>query len=168
MPTNRTAQGKWKNKRRAMITTAKRTGQLQCAICGRPLDPDAPRCTPNAIELDHIVPVARGGTDDDENLALLCFPCNRAKSDGTTPATTKHKRTKWCRVHRNKATESCPHSGSIIGPDDSIAWLAERWRFVPSDYTGEGPQFLRDAEARGLTERTEAATKYAAAHPVRG
>lgn len=84
MPTNRTATGKWKSTRRALITAAKRRGELNCANCARALDDNAPRCTPNAIEVDHILPVSCGGTDDRENLQLMCFPCNRAKSDGRT------------------------------------------------------------------------------------
>jgi HNH endonuclease len=31
--------------------------------------------------VDHVVPIARGGTDDRENLALACFHCNRRKAD---------------------------------------------------------------------------------------
>lgn len=33
--------------------------------------------------VDHIVPLAHGGTDDRENLALACFHCNRRKSSKT-------------------------------------------------------------------------------------
>ncbi len=33
------------------------------------------------LECDHIVPVARGGTHDPENLTTACFPCNRSKRD---------------------------------------------------------------------------------------
>lgn len=40
-----------------------------CAYCG---------ATEN-IELDHIVPIARGGAHDLENLAPACLPCNRSK-----------------------------------------------------------------------------------------
>lgn len=31
-------------------------------------------------EIDHIVPLAKGGTHTDENLQLLCPPCNRSKA----------------------------------------------------------------------------------------
>jgi hypothetical protein len=33
-----------------------------------------------ASELDHIVPIAQGGTDEDSNLHLLCTPCHRTKT----------------------------------------------------------------------------------------
>ena len=32
------------------------------------------------LELDHIVNVAIGGTDDDHNLQSLCVPCHKAKT----------------------------------------------------------------------------------------
>lgn len=33
-----------------------------------------------ATEIDHIVPLHKGGTDDETNLAGLCAPCHRAKT----------------------------------------------------------------------------------------
>lgn len=33
------------------------------------------------LECDHIVPVAKGGSHKDDNLATSCFPCNRSKRD---------------------------------------------------------------------------------------
>ena len=43
-----------------------------CRYCGR--------TTPQVIlEIDHIVPVAEGGTDDTENLVTACYECNRGK-----------------------------------------------------------------------------------------
>ncbi len=43
--------------------------QNQCAICGRQ----------DNLEVDHIVPVARGGTNDIDNLQILCRRCNASK-----------------------------------------------------------------------------------------
>lgn len=31
------------------------------------------------LEVDHVIPVSRGGTDDPENLTTACRPCNWAK-----------------------------------------------------------------------------------------
>lgn len=42
-----------------------------CLLCG----------SDEELEVDHIVPVARGGGNHIENLRVLCGPCNRAKSD---------------------------------------------------------------------------------------
>lgn len=35
---------------------------------------------PNALTIDHIVPWARGGTDELDNKQLLCARCNRDKA----------------------------------------------------------------------------------------
>jgi len=44
-----------------------------CQYCGRR--------TPEVIlEIDHIIPKSKGGTDDIENLTASCFECNRGKS----------------------------------------------------------------------------------------
>jgi 5-methylcytosine-specific restriction endonuclease McrA len=47
-------------------------GNYMCAKCGsRP--PEV------SLEIDHIVPLARGGTDAVTNLQVLCNPCNQGK-----------------------------------------------------------------------------------------
>ena len=43
-----------------------------CAHCGRHRDYDA-------IEMDHIKPRGKGGTDDVSNLQMLCADCHRRK-----------------------------------------------------------------------------------------
>ncbi|MEW6048525.1 MAG: HNH endonuclease [Bacillota bacterium] len=46
--------------------------KFTCRYCGR--------TTPQVVlEVDHIVPVAEGGTDDIENLVTSCYECNRGK-----------------------------------------------------------------------------------------
>lgn len=45
-----------------------------CAMCGSLRNP-----TP-AQELDHIVPLAQGGTNDDDNLQALCRACHAKKT----------------------------------------------------------------------------------------
>lgn len=42
-----------------------------CQQCGRIGDDN---------QVDHIVNVAQGGTDDDSNLQTLCIPCHKAKT----------------------------------------------------------------------------------------
>lgn len=42
-----------------------------CRYCG---DTDGP------FHIDHIKPIARGGTDDEGNLCVACAPCNFAKA----------------------------------------------------------------------------------------
>ncbi len=45
-----------------------------CQYCGA--------CGPNVeLEVDHKIPVSRGGTDDIDNLKTACFNCNRGKGN---------------------------------------------------------------------------------------
>jgi hypothetical protein len=46
--------------------------KCRCKLCGRTLDSD-PTLT---LEVDHIIPVSIGGSDDIENLRTLCSDCN--------------------------------------------------------------------------------------------
>lgn len=74
--------------------------------------------------VDHIAPLAMGGSDEDRNLALACFHCNRHKSDRTT------------------ATD--PASGetvALFNPRDQawrehFAWSVDRLRVVALSATG--------------------------------
>jgi hypothetical protein len=45
-----------------------------CAYCGK-------RPPETVLEVDHIVPRAKGGSDDEINLITACKDCNRGKSD---------------------------------------------------------------------------------------
>ena len=62
---------------RAAISVRKRFFVLKrdnykCRLCGNSGVP---------LEVDHIVPAARGGSDALDNLQTLCVPCNRGKRD---------------------------------------------------------------------------------------
>lgn len=46
----------------------------QCRNCGSTVE----------LQFDHIIPIARGGGNQDDNLQILCGPCNRSKSAGLT------------------------------------------------------------------------------------
>ena len=50
-----------------------------CAHCGAPLD------RYGNMTVDHVIPLNRGGTNDPENLTVLCEGCNQAKSDMVIP-----------------------------------------------------------------------------------
>ena len=47
----------------------------QCQMCGATAKDGA------TLEIDHILPVSRGGTNDASNLQVLCRDCNAGKSD---------------------------------------------------------------------------------------
>jgi len=38
-------------------------------------------CTGRATVVDHIVPLSRGGTDNEDNLRAACAPCNLKRGD---------------------------------------------------------------------------------------
>jgi 5-methylcytosine-specific restriction endonuclease McrA len=46
----------------------------RCCLCGR-------TARETKLEVDHKIPVAKGGTDSLNNLWTLCIDCNRGKSD---------------------------------------------------------------------------------------
>ncbi|MFI1485696.1 HNH endonuclease [Streptomyces sp. NPDC020747] len=52
-----------------------------CRYCGTSA-PDVP------LRVDHVTPVALGGTDEPSNLATSCEPCNSGKSSSTVDAAT--------------------------------------------------------------------------------
>jgi 5-methylcytosine-specific restriction endonuclease McrA len=56
-----------------MLKVIRRDGQI-CQKCHRPVPDDK-------VEFDHIIPFAKGGTSTAHNLRLLCYDCNREKSD---------------------------------------------------------------------------------------
>lgn len=37
------------------------------------------------LEVDHVIPQSKGGSDDDDNLKAACIACNRGKSDDDPP-----------------------------------------------------------------------------------
>ncbi|NJO85681.1 MAG: HNH endonuclease [Synechococcaceae cyanobacterium RM1_1_27] len=55
----------------------------QCQGCGK-RDPK-----PN-IQIDHIIPVAQGGSNDISNLQTLCRQCNQQKRDRMDPRFRPH------------------------------------------------------------------------------
>lgn len=70
------------SKNRSKMSKAKRfrilrRDSFRCRLCGRGVD-DAEGLT---LQVDHRMPIAKGGTDDEENLWTLCDECNGAKSD---------------------------------------------------------------------------------------
>ena len=48
--------------------------QFTCQYCGQQ-PPDV------VLEVDHIMPVSKGGDNDEMNLVTACFDCNRGKAD---------------------------------------------------------------------------------------
>jgi 5-methylcytosine-specific restriction endonuclease McrA len=73
-----------KRKRRGTISSSKREriykrDGRRCMWCGRK----------DNLTIDHIVPLSKGGSNDDENLQTLCKSCNQDKAD-ELPGTQVH------------------------------------------------------------------------------
>ena len=51
-----------------------RRDNFTCQYCGRNINEVV-------LEVDHILPVSKGGTNAPSNLQTLCFDCNRSKRD---------------------------------------------------------------------------------------
>lgn len=49
--------------------------KYKCQSCGAP--------SSSVLEIDHVMPISRGGSSDDDNLQVLCAPCNRSKGAKT-------------------------------------------------------------------------------------
>ncbi len=58
--------------KRKRFEILKRDG-FRCRYCGA-------GCLSTVLEVDHVVPVAEGGTDDPANLVAACHDCNSGKS----------------------------------------------------------------------------------------
>ena len=76
------AQSKTAKAQRRLMTPALRRQILDrdnhtCKYCG-----NSTLNEPNLLlEIDHIIPVSKGGLTTEENLQTLCWKCNRHKSD---------------------------------------------------------------------------------------
>lgn len=94
--TPRTATTAWKHIRRRVMHEEQ--SKTNCPECQRPLAWGTAK-TPRSPEVDHITPVVLGGTNERENLRVICRECNqklgqlaavqRRRGDTTpTPTTT--------------------------------------------------------------------------------
>ncbi|MGC5246426.1 HNH endonuclease [Gordonia sp. DT219] len=81
--TGRTTSTSWRKVRAAVI---RRDGN-RCTQCGA----DGRRVR---LDVDHIVNVKRGGTDDLENLRALCRTCHQAKTQSEARAGIAAKRSR--------------------------------------------------------------------------
>ncbi|MDD5593708.1 MAG: HNH endonuclease [Candidatus Margulisbacteria bacterium] len=62
---------------RTVMLRVVRRDNNQCQLCGRVL-------MDNEIEFDHIIPLSKGGSSEENNIRVTCLECNRSKSDKTT------------------------------------------------------------------------------------
>jgi 5-methylcytosine-specific restriction endonuclease McrA len=55
--------------------------QWQCHLCGGAIDKTAQVPHPLAPTIDHVIPLAKGGTHEPDNVAAAHFLCNATKGD---------------------------------------------------------------------------------------
>lgn len=80
---------RWRRLRRRIL---ERDG-YRCRACGRP----------GRLEVDHVVPVSRGGGDDPANLQALCRTCHIDKTAGENQSGgADPERAAWARVIRKR------------------------------------------------------------------
>lgn len=63
------------------LQTVGERDEWRCWICTQDVDPNAPRGTPGAPSVDHVIPRSRGGSSEAENLRLAHRRCNMRRSD---------------------------------------------------------------------------------------
>ena len=76
-----------KSSQRGTVTPEHKTRLLnqldgRCLTCRVPMTRTS-RLTRTSLTWDHVVPLSRGGMDDDSNLIPICLSCNTTKNDRT-------------------------------------------------------------------------------------
>jgi len=51
-----------------------RRDNYTCQVCGKNLKDDE-------LEFDHLIPISKGGSSEEHNIRLVCYNCNRRKSN---------------------------------------------------------------------------------------
>ena len=82
---------RWARQRDAFVAEVPRAyiyrrDRYRCQLCGKPLAMSESVPHPNAPTLDHVIPLARGGTHEPSNVQAAHFLCNASKGDGYADA----------------------------------------------------------------------------------
>lgn len=77
-PTTRAQDSEYERNRRLVL---QRDADKPCPLCGQPILPGEP------VDVDHVRPVARGGTNAMTNMQRAHATCNRTKRAHTTDTT---------------------------------------------------------------------------------
>ena len=71
------------NATRGLIEAKWKAGSRKCILCGKPIDPDLPARHPMSRTIEHLIPIARGGRHDLDNIDFAHHACNASKQDKT-------------------------------------------------------------------------------------
>lgn len=136
-----------------------------CQYCGRKA-PDV------ELQIDHLVPVARGGTDDFENLVTSCADCNSGKSAKLIEEFTGgHTLEEWRETLRERRTEALRERRAQL-PEVIDYWAECRGARTVSAHDEEfiynfieryEPAWIKEAIRIATGKRVSNYAKYAAA-----
>jgi hypothetical protein len=118
------------------------------------------RSADNPLRVDHVTPVALGGTDDPTNLVAACQDCNAGKSStslsGEHVADIKADAIRWASAMQRAAEEEAANLPTT--PDD-LQWFRSKWYDLtftspPFDWQRSIETFMAHGMTRDLIERT--------------
>lgn len=94
------------------------------------------RSTEGVLTIDHVTPVALGGTDDPENLVAACRDCNAGKAssspDGQTVDDVAADAARWAAAIKQAAAEAAE---ARAAREQRLAGIKEEYgRFLPPDW----------------------------------
>lgn len=115
-----------------------------CQYCGEKA-PDV------LLEVDHIKPVAQGGTDDILNLIASCFDCNRGKSDrelsDNTVIQKQRDQLEALQERKEQIEMMFEWQKALMGLDDAVVTqLSDYWSEIVPGYSlnGNGLKSLKN------------------------
>lgn len=90
---------------------------FRCVYCGATAEE-------SRLEVDHVIPRSKGGTDNPHNLVTACFDCNRGKRDhacrnGVAPAFERWRDAEYvlmCHVTGDELPRTQPRRQAPIDP----------------------------------------------------
>lgn len=110
-----------------------------CQSCGR-------RAPEVQLSVDHVVPVALGGSDDPSNLTTACTECNGGKSsipaDAAVVADVANDAKRWAAAIVQAAEELRLNDNTAVYEAVVSAWTNYRRHEIPKDYRQTIDQFL--------------------------
>ena len=86
--------------------------KFRCELCGISAEQ-------KALEVDHIIPRNRGGTDDQSNLQALCYSCNAMKRDRDT---TDFREVNTSYDHRESGCIFCEMPSERVIAENELAY----------------------------------------------
>lgn len=102
--------------------------RFQCTYCGAP-------GTDAELEIDHIIPISKGGSNHMSNLTTACRACNQAKSDGTLPQKIPPVARPGARyVHLLDETGCIQYQGEVVG-ETQTAYAIRLFSWLTGDPT---------------------------------